>query len=73
MRLNAEASVPRERDPEFAERIATNISAESAEALERIAREECTTPAQVLRWAVRDYLANRAADRQDDVRVVAAS
>jgi len=51
--------MPRVADPSYAERIATNISRAELEALERIAREERTTLAHVLRWAIRDYLASR--------------
>ena len=65
--------MPRAVDPDYAERVATNISADELEDLTRIARDERTTLAHVLRWAVRDYLASRNPTRQDGARVAAVS
>ncbi len=53
--------MPRVQGSDYAERVTTNISAEERASIERIAREERTTPAHVIRWAIRDYLAGHAA------------
>lgn len=65
--------MPRVVDPDYAERVTTNISAEERDALDHIARDERTTLAHVIRWAVRDYLANHTPVRKDGARVAVVS
>ena len=57
--------MPRTVDPDYAERVTTNISTAERAAVDQVARDERTTPAQVIRWAIRDYLAQRAASHPE--------
>src|SRR5262245_53317267 len=51
--------VPRVTDPEYAARLTTNVSVKDRLRLVRIAHEERTTVAHVVRRLVRDFLASR--------------
>lgn len=54
------------KNPEFAVRLATGVSARERAEFERIARERRVTVAAVVRWAVEQFLEREGQGRADE-------
>ncbi len=65
--------MPRTKQPEFARRATTHLSEEEVIALQRIAHEEGSTLAHMLRKATREFIANHDDAPAERIRAVAVS
>jgi hypothetical protein len=71
--IDAGGSVSRPASPQFAAKLATGVSLQERQTLERIAERKRVKVAAVVRWAIEEYIANHAEPSRDGSPVLAAS